>query len=79
MVVDGFGSSIGLVWIIGSSMLVSFFVLCGTAPLVLCGTTTLVLYGIATLILCGQQPLSSMVHQPSSFVGHTTLCGYLFV
>jgi hypothetical protein len=37
MVLDGFGFGIGLVWIIGSSLLVSSFVLCGT--------TTIVLYG----------------------------------
>ena len=53
MVVDGFCSGIGLVWIIGSSLLVSFFVLCGIATLVLCGTTALVLYGTTTLVLCG--------------------------
>jgi hypothetical protein len=29
MVADGFGSSFGLVWIIGSSLLVSSLVLCG--------------------------------------------------
>jgi hypothetical protein len=38
MVLDGFGSGIGLVWIIGLSLLVSCFVLCGTTTLVLCGT-----------------------------------------
>jgi hypothetical protein len=46
MVLDGFGYDIGLVRIIGSSLLVSSFVLCGETTLVLCGTTTLVLYGI---------------------------------
>jgi hypothetical protein len=53
---DGFGSSI-----ISLSLLVSFFVLygtatlilCGTTTLVLCGTTTLILYGTTTLVLCG--------------------------
>jgi hypothetical protein len=43
MVVDGFGSGIGLVWINCSSILVSSIVLCGTTTLVLCGTTTHVL------------------------------------
>jgi hypothetical protein len=33
MVVDSFGSGFGLVWIIGSSLLVSFLVLCGQQPL----------------------------------------------
>jgi hypothetical protein len=45
MVLDGFGSGIGLVWIIGSSLLVSSFILCGATILVLCGTTTVVLCG----------------------------------
>jgi hypothetical protein len=72
MVVDGFGSSFGLVWIIGSSLLVSSLVLYGQQPLsslgnnpcplwtttlVLCGTATLVLYGIATIVLCGTATL----------------------
>jgi hypothetical protein len=43
MVLDGFG--FGSVRIIGSSLLVSFFVLCGA--------TTLVLYGTTTIVLCG--------------------------
>jgi hypothetical protein len=43
MVVDG--SGISLVWIIGSSLLVSSFIVCGATTLVLCGTTTVVLYG----------------------------------
>jgi hypothetical protein len=46
MVLDEFGYDIGLVRIIGSSLLVSSFVLCGETTLVLYGTTTLVLYGI---------------------------------
>jgi hypothetical protein len=33
MVVDSFGSSFGLVYIIGSSLLVSSLVLCGQQPL----------------------------------------------
>jgi hypothetical protein len=45
MVLDGFGFGIVLVWIIGSSLLVSSFVLCGA--------TTLFLYRITTLVLCG--------------------------
>jgi hypothetical protein len=45
MVLDDFGFGIGLVWIIGSSLLVSSFVLCGATTLVICGTTTIVLYG----------------------------------
>jgi hypothetical protein len=67
MVVDGFGSSFGLVWIIYSSLLVSSLVLCGqqllssvgnnpcplwATTLVLCGTTTLVLCG-TVMVLCG--------------------------
>jgi hypothetical protein len=54
MVKSGLGSSLdwmALVWAIGSSRLVSSFVLCGTTTLVLYGTTTLVLYG--THHLCG--------------------------
>jgi hypothetical protein len=38
MVLDGFGSGIGLVWIIGLSLLVSSFILYGATILVLCGT-----------------------------------------
>jgi hypothetical protein len=53
MVLDGFGSGIGLVWIIGSSLLVNPFVLCGATTLVLYGAITLVLCGVTTLILCG--------------------------
>jgi hypothetical protein len=45
MVLDGFGTCTGLVWIIGLSVLVSSFVLCGA--------TTLVLYGTTTIVLCG--------------------------
>jgi hypothetical protein len=44
MVLDGFGSSIGLVRIIGSSLVVSYFVLCGAITLVLCGTITVIMY-----------------------------------
>jgi hypothetical protein len=47
------GSGIGLVWIIGSSLLVSSFVLYGTTTFVLYGATTLVLYGAAIVVLCG--------------------------
>jgi hypothetical protein len=61
MVLDGFGSSIGLVWIIVSSLLVNHFVLCGATILVLCRAITLELFGATThglceattLILCG--------------------------
>jgi hypothetical protein len=53
MVVDGFCSGIGWVWIIGSSMLVTSFVLYGARILVLYVATTLVLYGAITLVLCG--------------------------
>jgi hypothetical protein len=68
MVVDGFGSGIGLVWIVGSSLLVSSLILCGQQPLssvgnnpcppwtttlVLCGIASLILYGAATHVLCG--------------------------
>jgi hypothetical protein len=61
MVLDGFGSSIGLVWIIGSSLLVNPFVLCGATTLVLYRAITLELFGATThglceattLILCG--------------------------
>jgi hypothetical protein len=45
MVLDGFCSGIGLVWIIGLSLLVSSFVLYGAPTLVLCGATTVVLCG----------------------------------
>jgi hypothetical protein len=45
MLVDDFGSSIGLVWIIGLSLLGSSFILCGA--------TTLVLYEITIIVLCG--------------------------
>jgi hypothetical protein len=45
MVVDDFGPGIGLVWIFGSSLLVSSFILCGA--------TTLILYGTTTVVLCG--------------------------
>jgi hypothetical protein len=38
MVLDGFDCGIGLVWIIGSSLLVNPFILCGATTLVLCGT-----------------------------------------
>jgi hypothetical protein len=38
MVVDGFVFGIGLVWIVGSSLLVSSLVFCGATTLVLCGT-----------------------------------------
>jgi hypothetical protein len=55
--VDGFGSGIGLAWIIGSSLLVSFFVLYGTATLILCETTTIVLCGTVTLVLYGTATL----------------------
>jgi hypothetical protein len=71
MVVDGFGSSFGLVWIIGSSLLVSSLVLCGQQILSSVGNnscplwaTTLVLYGITTLVLCVQQLLSSVGNNP---------------
>jgi hypothetical protein len=53
MVLDGFGSGIGLVWIIGSSLLVSSFVLCGATTLVLYGITTIVLCGTTIIVLCG--------------------------
>jgi hypothetical protein len=43
----------GLVWIIGLSLLVNSFVLCGATTLVLCGTITLVLSRATTLVLCG--------------------------
>jgi hypothetical protein len=43
MFLDGFG--IGFIWVFGSSLLVSSFVICGATNLVLCGATTLVLYG----------------------------------
>jgi hypothetical protein len=72
MVVDGFGSSIGLVWIIGLSLLVSFF-------LSSVGQQPLSSVGQQPLSSVGQQPLSSKGQQPLSSVGHTTLCGYLFV
>jgi hypothetical protein len=36
--VDGFGSGIGLVWILGLSLLVSSFIHCGATTVVLCGT-----------------------------------------
>jgi hypothetical protein len=52
MVVDVFVSGIDLVWIIGSSMLVSSFILCGSTTVVLYGVATLVLYGAPTLVLC---------------------------
>jgi hypothetical protein len=45
MVVDGFVFGIGLVWIVGSSLLVSSLVFCGATTLVLCGTTIVVLCG----------------------------------
>jgi hypothetical protein len=43
MLIDGFGSGTGVVWIIGSSLLVNPFVLCGATTIVLCGATTVVL------------------------------------
>jgi hypothetical protein len=70
MEVDGFGSSFGLVWIIGSSLLVS--------SLVLCGQQLLSSMEQQPLSSVEQQPLSS-VGQSLSSVGHTTLCGYRFV
>jgi hypothetical protein len=45
MVVDGFGFGIDLVWIIGSSLFVSFVILYGIATIALYGTTNLVLCG----------------------------------
>jgi hypothetical protein len=45
MVLNGFGSGIGLVWIIGSSLLVNSFVLCGATTIVLCGAINIVLCG----------------------------------
>jgi hypothetical protein len=45
MVLNGFGSGIVLFWIIGLSLMVGSFVLCGATTLVLCRTTTVVLYG----------------------------------
>jgi hypothetical protein len=54
MVLDDFGSGIGLVWIIGLSLLVNYFILCGATTLVLCGTTTLVLCGATTVVLFGR-------------------------
>jgi hypothetical protein len=50
MVLDGFGSGVGLVQIIGSSLLDSSFVLCGATTIVLCGTTIVVLYGTHHLL-----------------------------
>jgi hypothetical protein len=61
MVLDGFGFGIGLVWIIGTSLLVSSFVLCGATTLVLCGITTLVLCGTITVVLCGHTPPSGVI------------------
>jgi hypothetical protein len=55
--VHSFGSGIGLVQIIGLSMLVTSFVLCGATTVVLCGATFLVLYGATTLVLCGATTL----------------------
>jgi hypothetical protein len=43
MVVHDFGSSMSLVWIIGSSLLVNSFILYGATIIVLYGTTTPVL------------------------------------
>jgi hypothetical protein len=63
LALDGFGSGIGLVWIIGSSLLVSSFVLCGATTIVLYGATTLVLCGATTFVLCGtHQPLWLSFH-----------------
>jgi hypothetical protein len=45
MVVHGFGFGMCLVWIIGSSLLVNSFVLCGATIVVLYGTTTVVICG----------------------------------
>jgi hypothetical protein len=52
MVMDGFGSGIGLVWIFGSSLLVSSVVLYRATTPVLYRTTTLVLCGATTVVLC---------------------------
>jgi hypothetical protein len=52
MVVDGFDSGIGLVWIIGLSLLVSSFVLCGAPTVVLYRATNLILYGTIVVVLC---------------------------
>jgi hypothetical protein len=53
MVLVGFGSGISLVWIIGSSLLVSSFVLYGETTHVLYEATTLVLYWTIIIVLCG--------------------------
>jgi hypothetical protein len=57
MILDGFGYDISLVWIIGLSLLVSSFVLCGATTLILYEATTLVIYGATTLILYGATTL----------------------
>jgi hypothetical protein len=72
MVLVDFGSSIGLVWIIGLSLVVSSIVLygattlvlygattllCGATTFVLCEATTLILCGAITLVLCGTRTL----------------------
>jgi hypothetical protein len=57
IVVDGFNSGIGLVWIIGLSLLATSFVLYGATTVVLCGATSLVLYEATTLVLCGATTL----------------------
>jgi hypothetical protein len=53
MVLDGFGSGICLVWIIGLSLLVNPCVLHEATTLVRYGATTLVLCGATTVVLCG--------------------------
>jgi hypothetical protein len=53
LVLDDFGSGIGLVRIISLSLLVSSFVRYGAITLILCGATTLVLCGTTTIVLCG--------------------------
>jgi hypothetical protein len=54
MILDGFGSSIGLVWITGSGLLVNPFVLYGATTLGLFGATTLGLCGETNLLPCGE-------------------------
>ena len=71
MVVDDISSSFGLIWIIGSSLLVSSLVLCGQQLLSSMGNnpcplwaTTLVLCGTATLVLCGTAVVLCGTHHP---------------
>jgi hypothetical protein len=77
MLLDGFGSGIGLVYIIGSSLLVNSFVLCGATNLVHYGATTLVLFGATNLVLCGATTLVLYGATTLVLCGTTThvLCG----